>query len=241
MEKLEYKKMYEMEEKYWWFVARRKFIPSIINDFVGSTANTKILDVGCGTGINLLEFEKLGFIIGCDNSKQAIKFFRAKDKKTIILSDASFLALGQYFNIILALDVLEHCKDEKKAIKEFYRVLKSNGILIVTVPAIKFLFGRHDKILHHFRRYSKKELESKLTSNGFKIEKISYWCIFPFPLVFLYRLFTKYYYKKRQSDSTPSFLNKPLLLLLSIEEKIIKHFSFPIFGTSLVCVARRVD
>ena len=131
-----------------------------------------------------------------------------------------------------------------KAIKEFYRVLKNNGILILTVPAINFLFGKHDKALHHFRRYSKRELENKIKEIGFKIEKISYWNIFLFPAVFLYRFFAKYISSKKKSDLTPGFLNRPLLFVLMIEEKLIKHFNFsyfPFLGTSIICVARKIN
>lgn len=76
------------------------------------------------------------------------------------------------FDSIFALNVLEHVKNDEFALEQLYRMLKKDGTLIVLVPCHKFLYNVIDESLGHWRRYTKKELESKLVNRGFKIEKI---------------------------------------------------------------------
>ena len=167
----EYDRMFQHEEKYWWYIARRALVSKLIKKF---SKAKRIFDAGCGTGMNMIEFSKYGSIRGCDFSRRAIKFCKIRGIKTAFLADAAKVNMGKP-DTILALDLIEHCEDDNKTIENFYKNLENGGILIITTPAIKFMFGKHDTALKHFRRYTKKELELKLKKAGFKIEKITYW------------------------------------------------------------------
>ena len=78
------------------------------------------------------------------------------------------------FDSILAVNVLEHVENDEFAFAQLYNMLKEKGTLVVLVPAYKFLYNIIDKNIGHYRRYTKKELESKVRKTGFIIDKIFY-------------------------------------------------------------------
>lgn len=80
----------------------------------------------------------------------------------------------EMFNFIIALNVLEHIKDDQRALQELYRMLKKDGILVILVPCHKFLYNVIDVNVGHYRRYAKKELLKKISMTHFCVEQISY-------------------------------------------------------------------
>tara|TARA_Y100000310_G_C20671841_1_gene810733 strand:+ start:2076 stop:2513 length:438 start_codon:yes stop_codon:yes gene_type:complete len=142
--------------------------------------------------------------------------------------------------LILAADVLEHLKDDETAVRKISKAINKSGTFLITVPAFQSLFSRHDELCHHYRRYSKKQLESILKKAGFEIEFISYWNFFLFiPVAFL-KLTKKYFGKESGSDvgKTPQIINEILKTIVRIENKIIKQ-NIPLpFGISIICRAK---
>jgi len=238
MELKEYEKMYEFEEKYWWWIGKRDLVNTILGQLHGSF--DKILDAGCGTGFNLNYLKNKGTVIGLDFSKDALKFCRIREHKDLIQADAEILPLkNDAIDIMIALDCLEHL-DDVKCLKEFYRVLKPNGYLIITVPAFMCLWSKHDEALHHKRRYDKLQLINVLQFNGFIIKKISYWNFFLFLPVAALRLIKKS--GKNQKIETdvkemPKIINKILRSILRLEAYLISRLNLPI-GVSMVCVGK---
>lgn len=143
-------------------------------------------------------------------------------------------------SVVAALDVIEHIEDDIAALMEFWRVLKVGGVLLITVPAISWLWSGHDIALGHFRRYVKVELEAKLKLVGFKVEKISFAVCPLLPFVFLFRklqLLAQRDAKKHTAlIKLPKPLNNLLVGMLSLEARLIRRFELP-FGVSLVCRA----
>ncbi|MBC2696368.1 MAG: class I SAM-dependent methyltransferase, partial [Desulfobacteraceae bacterium] len=92
------------------------------------------------------------------------------------------------FDLICVFDVLEHIQDEKKALMKIASLLKPAGTLIITVSAYSWLYGAHDKMLHHFWRYSKNTLNETINYSDLKVSKSSYFNTLLFPLVILARL-----------------------------------------------------
>jgi 2-polyprenyl-3-methyl-5-hydroxy-6-metoxy-1,4-benzoquinol methylase len=78
------------------------------------------------------------------------------------------------FDTIFALNVVEHIEDHKLAIDNCYKLLKPGGVVIILVPAYQFLYNQFDKNLEHFRRYTKKSLESLIAGASFKIVHSQY-------------------------------------------------------------------
>jgi SAM-dependent methyltransferase len=140
-------------------------------------------------------------------------------------------------------DVLEHVRDDVSALKEMLRVLKPGGILVATIPAHPFLWSEHDEALAHFRRYTRKEIISKLQEAGYHIEKLSAAVSFVFPIILAFRWLQRL--RPRQPDEPktdlrilPNPLNRALIALLKVEVWLMSHLNLPI-GTSFALVARK--
>ena len=82
--------------------------------------------------------------------------------------------IDKQYNMIYSLHVLEHIQDDEKSIEKIYSLIKPGGNFIIIVPAMPILYSQFDKEMGHFRRYSKKDLDSKLENAGFEIIKSNY-------------------------------------------------------------------
>lgn len=242
MNKSEYAKLYEVEKYYWWHQGRLKLIES---QFLGlsKTGPLKILNVGGGTGGTVPTLEQFGEVENLDISDDAIKFmnqngYRASkyDGKKLPFSDNNF-------DVVCAFDVLEHIKEDDKALKEWARVLKPQGHILITVPAYQWLWSKHDESMHHFRRYSRTKLSKLVESvNSLSKEKISYGFMFSFPLVVINR-FTEKIFKNNQKPEAkfpklPKPVNKLFIMILVLESRIMRYVSLP-WGTSVVAVLKK--
>lgn len=111
------------------------------------------------------------------------------------------------FNLVISGDVLEHVKDDDRAVREFFRVLRQGGICAVSVPAMPSLWDFSDKWAGHLRRYTKEGIISLFERNGFVVEDVSFW---GFPFVLLYhRLIYLPYVRKKISGGAESGADRP--------------------------------
>lgn len=237
-----YEDLYNLEEVHWWHKAKRELVNFFLQRNL-SDKESKILDVGCGTGKNIESFSKFGTVWGIDSSSEAISFCKKRGLKNVVRGNIEKIPFfKQSFNFVTALDVLEHV-DDQKALKEIHRVLKKRGFLIATVPAFPKLWSRWDEVLHHKRRYTKNTLGKLLKNNGFKIIKISYMHSFLILPTLIIRAFKNLVYK----DYYPSdfqlsneVINSLLGKIAQIEKCFIISLSVP-FGTSLIVVAQKYE
>ena len=174
MEKDFEKKYHDVETDHWWFKSRRKYLLDLLKDI---PKNSKILDIGCSSGIFLKDLEKLGFnpenLFGIDISEKAIANCKANGIKNSFVMDAQNIKLSETFDIIIASDCLEHLQDDKKALKNWKNILKIGGQMYVFVPAFMSLWSYHDEVNMHYRRYTGAELKSKLAAENLEILKAS--------------------------------------------------------------------
>lgn len=244
MNKDEYQKMYNLENSYWWHVGRQSIISSFLNLYLSKKENLKILNIGCGTGANFKILKKFGKVTGIDSSEEALKFCHKQEFNNVRLGKAERLDFkNESFDLITVLDVLEHLNDDQKALREFYRVLKKGGQVLITVPAYRFLWSEHDEALHHRRRYMASDLHIRLNNAGFQVLRRSYCISFAFPAILAYKLFRGLFPKSPDKPKTsyiilPKVINNFLILLLKLEAFLLKHIDFPI-GTSIISLARK--
>jgi SAM-dependent methyltransferase len=240
----EYREMYHLEDRYWWYRGRRELLVETVDAIRRRSGGhaLKILDNGCGTGLNLQYLQRFGKVIGIDRSRDAIDFSRSRGENGLIcaLSEQLPIKTGT-FDLVCALDVLEHIDDDGGAVCEAHRILKPGGYFILTVPAFSFLWGKHDLALKHKRRYQLQPLVRLLEGCGFSIEKSTYWNIFLAPLVFLQRIANRGSSNHNGTDlkEFPPWLDQALLSVLRLENQMIGGGSTLPFGVSAFCVCRK--
>jgi len=236
---------YEVEAKvesfHWWFVVRRKLLKSILLS-VNVPINSLTIDIGCGTGSNLSTLVSTGLhVIGLDRSVYALHFVRRKGGFPLLSGDLSYLPIKtRSVGLIIAMDIFEHLEEDAEGIFESYRVLSKGGILILTVPAFRFLWGIQDVVTGHKKRYSKKEITNKLKEAGFEILKSSYFNFFLFFPILIARRSMHLLGLTIRSENEVNFplLNFFLKTIFSMEPHVLKYFSFP-FGVSIYCIAKK--
>jgi len=234
--------MSQIERTHWWFVGRRSIIIRLLRRY--APPNGALLDVGMGTGLNAALFRQLGFAaVGLESSPEAIAIARRTAPHVPVLESdfPSDTVPAHTYQVCTMLDVLEHIEDDGAALASAFRSLSPGGIVLITVPAFRFLWTRHDELAHHVRRYRKAELVEKLRAAGFEPVAVSYYNFFLFPAIALVRLVQKAFgIKKETSDfnATPGFLNAPLALLFGLERFLVARVPLP-FGVSLVAVAAK--
>ena len=136
--------MYQLEESNWWYAGRRDLIIKAVEKFRDESGDKtlQILDAGCGTGINLRYLSAYGKACGLDISKEALKFSCIRGPSALICGSLDKLPLkNKQFDLVVALDVIEHIQDDLTAVLELNRVLRPGGCLIATVPAFQFLWS----------------------------------------------------------------------------------------------------
>lgn len=243
MEEFVYHRMAEVEEKHFWYVARREILKTLLQRFIdGDYADKKVLDLGAGTGRNVVFFSELfPQIVGAEFSPVARKIAQQKYNLNLIDCIIPDKLPEQKFDLILMLDVLEHIKDDEKAVKKVLERLEEGGCLLITVPAYQFLWSFHDVKNHHYRRYNKKLLAEVVLCAGGKIEFISYFNSLLFPVAAGVRMLKKLLHWRDEIDETklpPIGLNNCLAKVFKAEKYFLKKRALP-FGLSLVAVIRK--
>ena len=174
MKTLEIEKMANMENSYWWHLGKKYLVKSLIEHHFDKSRSLNILEIGCGTGGLTQSLTQFGDVTGFDISSDAVEFCKNKGLKNIYVQDISKLDTAGYtkkYNLILALDVLEHLQEDVLAMQKVREMLDDRGLFFINVPAHKFLWSEHDEALHHKRRYTTFEITNKLIDHGFEITK----------------------------------------------------------------------
>ncbi len=232
----------KIEDWHWWFVGRRKIIFSFLDRVLDKNKSLKILDVGCGTGKNLTILNQYGQAVGIDELETPLAICAQKRISNVARASCVNIPFqDNSFDLVTALDVLEHVEDDNRALKECCRVLKQDGTLLVSVPAFSFLWGLQDEVSHHKRRYTKKNLVEKLRQAGFEIQKATYFNFLLFAPIFVGRLILKFipHRLKSENDLTAPGINWLLKNIFASEAVILNKFNLP-FGVSLAAIGRKV-
>ena len=235
--------MRKNDEGHWWFLGMGEIMESVLNIFMNNREDSKILDVGCGTGWFSKKLLKYGNVWALDMEEIALDICRERGINNLVNADAAAVPFpDKTFDLIVCAEVLYHqfVDSDATVLKEFYRLLKPGGIVLVTVPAHSYLFGPNDKVNLTRRRYSKRQLESLFKTAGFKIRLISFFNFFLYPVAIAKKILEIFFPQKNKSAirTTPAVLNLFLFNLLKIEAFMIVRFGLP-QGISLICVGEK--
>jgi SAM-dependent methyltransferase len=234
--------MFRVEQSHWWYTGRRKILSEFVEEICRRVTDRRprILDVGCGTGANLLMLSEYGEAEGVDVSEDALAFCRERGLDKVTLGAGEELPYEDAtFDLVTAFDVVEHMDDDLAGLREMRRVLRPGGRVLLFVPAFMFLWGLQDDVSNHRRRYRLPELRRVLEQAGFEIERTTYANITFFLPILLMRQLMRVTGVKTDSENNINVtaLNGVLGSLFGAESWFLKRMNLP-FGVSGLCVAR---
>lgn len=239
MERQVYDRMAELDQRHWWYRARRKVLASLIERVVQPLPDSRILEIGCGTGHNFAMLGKYGTVeaIEIDSAARAM----AEDRLGRSIGSAPLPTLDGVadasFDMIGSFDVIEHIPDDHGALAGIARCLKPGGKFVMTVPAHQWMWSAHDVVNHHQRRYSKASLKMLIDRSPLKLEKIGYLNSLLLPVAIAARAAGKLTGKDDGDDTLPPApLNSALEAVFAQEARLIGRVPLPP-GLSLWAVA----
>lgn len=149
------------------------FIAHFVTGLIKKNNYRNILDFGCWDGffIDIISKKNKNLkISGVDIDENAIEICKSKNIKAY--SDIE--NIKEKYELIYSFNVLEHIQDDVEVLKKLRSKLNDDGKIFLYLPAFNFLFSSLDVKSGHFRRYTKKDIVTKLNSTGFKVEKVKY-------------------------------------------------------------------
>ncbi len=235
-----FERMAEVDGHHWWFVARRRIIAQFLQTHLSrGNAPLRILEIGCGTGSNLAMLKGFGDVEAIEPDSGARRV--ALDRFDISIGDGMLpygldVPDGSY-DLVVMLDVLEHIEDDAAALEQVKRKLKPGGRLLLTVPAMPWLWSSHDEAHHHFRRYTARGLVNALTAARYTIHHHSHFNTLLFPMICAARCIGWLTGRKGGDDAMPGALvNKVLGAIFASERMIVSRRSLRV-GVSMLAFA----
>jgi SAM-dependent methyltransferase len=203
-----------------------------------------ILELGCGTGGNFPMLARRGQLYAMDDDESALGFAASRGLARLARGSLprELPFAPQRFDLVVMTDVLEHLADDRSSLHAVRASLKPHGSLLMTVPALQWLWSEHDATHHHRRRYQAKELRSLLKETGFTIDYLSYFNFLLFPAIAGVRLLQRLRVAARHDNvrhdltMPPQFINKFLFQLFSCERRLLGPLRPPL-GISLIALA----
>ena len=239
MERSVYREMAELDDRHWWYRARREIIADLIRREVRLPANAEILEIGCGTGHNLAMLSGFGRVDGLELDDEARALSEQRLGRKVMSSPLPELGevSDRHYDLIGAFDVIEHINDDRAALASIATKLKAGGSFVMTVPAHQWMWSAHDVVNHHKRRYSRGSLKQLICSSPLRLERIGYFNSLLFPLAVAERAASKLR-GKDQADVKlpPAPLNMALEKIFAAERYFVGRLPLPP-GLSLFAVA----
>lgn len=226
----------------WYFRALHHRVSVSLRKYADS--NSSVLDGGCGTG-GLIKYLLKVFpdykFSGVDISEYAAKATEAKTSVRPIVCSIDQIPLPkESVDVYISADVLSQVGECSNALREAFRLLRSNGILIINVSAIPWLRSYHDDTNSIKHRFTKKELIKKLINEGFIIEKATYIYFIIFPLILIRRKILPPPAERTDVHPINTIIDKILEKIAQLETLLVFDFGLilPIGSTAFV-IARK--
>jgi SAM-dependent methyltransferase len=231
----------ELEDSYWWHVAKRKLVGRLLETYFPPPGI--LVEGGVGSARNLVEFQQRGYEVhGFDIMPASVEHARSRGLEHVRQHDLSapWPLAAESVRVAVLLDVLEHMAEPVQVLRNISAVLQPDGGVIVTVPANPWLFGDWDKSLGHFRRYTATSLRRHAAEAELKVEWLSHWNSFSLPAAIAVRGYQRCAPSERKPDfpRVSPMTNRMLLKMASWERRWLDWGTAP-FGLSLVGVLRK--
>ena len=240
MEREAYHSMRELQREHWWFLGRRRVLDALLQS-LRLPAQARILEAGAGSGGNIALLRRHGEVAAFDMDAEAAGF--CLEDTGVDCALGSLPAGNPYagqarFDLVVALDVLEHIEDDVGSLRSLAGCLAPGGRQLLTVPAYPWLFSGHDLWHHHRRRYTRASLRGVVAAAGLRVRRCGYFNSLLLPLVVAVRGGQRLLGRDPRNDMRMPgpVLNRGLALLFGAEAGIVRHAGFPA-GVSLYLVA----
>lgn len=238
-----YAEYFRIEDRHWWFVGRRQIVLAVLGAHLTPAPHGRILDFGCGTGTMLGYLRRFGEVEGIDADEHAVRYCHARGQARVQLLDSDALPFpDDSFDLLTALDVLEHIDDDRRSFAEVARILRPGGTFLATVPSYPWMWGVQDEISHHFRRYTRRQLEQRILAAGLELERLTHFNTILFAPIAAVRLARRL--RPPEGEPRSDFqmtregaVNRLLTAVFSAEARWLRTRDLP-FGVSLLALAR---
>jgi SAM-dependent methyltransferase len=232
----------QLEEVHWWFVARRLLVMETVQRWAPDDL-ARIVEVGCGTGGTLRALSAAfpsATVLGIDPNEEALALARERGCEAVVGHFEDLPLTAGSADLLLGLDVIEHIRDDDRALAEAARALRPGGRLVLTVPALPRLWSPHDEINAHCRRYRRIELAQRVLHAGLRLERLTYFNTLLLPLGVVERAVSRRLGSAASLGlrTPPGPLNTALRTIFGLEAPLLRRGDLPL-GMSLLAVATR--
>lgn len=240
----EHIRMAHFEDHYWWFVGRRILLGALLDKHLPPNPRRRILDVGCGSGGVMTLLSRYGDTVGLDPYRTPLGLARGRGFTRLVRGDGVHLPFADgSFDVITALDVLEHIPDHRAAAAEIARLLRPGGVFVAAVPAYQFLWSEHDDALSHCRRYVAGSLRGLLEGAGLTVSRMTYAISLLLPVVMALRLAERVLPRRHSAPQSglmelPPALNRLCLATLELEARLVPRLDLRA-GVSVLALATK--
>jgi SAM-dependent methyltransferase len=248
-----YATLVRIEHTHFWFQARNEVMTWLVRSHAADAK--RVLEIGCGTGFVLNALRAAcpsAIIAGADIHVAGLCLARRRHGSAVefIQGDARRPCLRDAFDLVCALDVLEHIKEDEAVLSGIRVALRPNGVLIASVPQHPWLWSQSDELGGHLRRYRRGEIEGKVRAAGLEVRFADSFVSLLLPAMTVSRLSERIKPARRTCSKGPNdpmgrefriglALNRCMRAVLRIEHLCRQAgLRFPIGGSRIV-VARK--
>ncbi len=235
----------QLQSRNFWFVGRNRLLAQQLGKL--QLRPERLLEIGCGTGFvlgMLAQVYPKTELWGSDIYTEGLNFAaRAVPQAHLLQLDATHLPFRDEFDLIGALDVIEHLDDDRRALAQMAAALRPGGHLLLTVPQHPALWSRMDEYAHHKRRYTRPELLQKVAEAGLQLRSATSFVSLLAPAMWASRIAQRHR-PPVQDGIDPDLrmnpaLNRVLLAVMGLERRLVAQgLDLPVGGSLLVMAQR---
>ncbi|WP_437277674.1 class I SAM-dependent methyltransferase [Sorangium sp. So ce375] len=236
---------YSEESGDWLKTGRARLLSHLVRAFGPGERPLELLEIGAGVGQNLGVLTEFGVVDAIEVSPLGQEAIARTGAARTLYSTSVPFELDRRYDVICALDVIEHIEDDRAALRWVHDHLRPGGVFVATVPAYPWLFSDHDRALQHFRRYTARTFRDALPA-GFHVEACAYFNQLLFPAAVgsraawsAARLLRPGKTSMKQPSPKSGLAASAMGAVLRAEVDLIARGRRPSFGLSVFCVARR--
>ena len=243
MKDVEYGRMFEVEDRHWWYLGMETITRAILDRYIAPAAERQLLDAGCGTGAAMANYlPDYGTVTGFDISPLALGLCKVRKLNRLARASVTEVPFASdSFDLVASFDVMFIVDRDVRTVEEFLRVLRPEGHLLLRVAAYDWLRGEHDITVRTAHRYTLGEVERLLHTAGFEVVHLTYANTLLFPLAAGKRLLERVWPPAPDaSDLTfaQGAFDGLFRRILASEAQIASRTGLP-FGLSVFALARK--